>query len=150
MPISVNPKDLLSGGCIKNNDKANTDEHTYIRGNDGCLHGINAAYTIEIDPSTYDAAERVIAKAAFDGRPFTKTGKAGTYEHKELFPPRVRNLPRAKFRKVFDDLLEAKRIVQAKAAGSNITQWLDVPSGPFAMGAGVFAAGATLDAEDDE
>ena len=49
-----------------------------------------------------------------------------------------------KLEKLCQELIEARRVLQCKAAGSNAAQWLDVPGDRFATGEGDFKPGAQV------
>ena len=85
-----------------------------------------------------------VAARALAGLPFNKTGKGGLYEQRERLPRTLRTLGRDKLQNLCQELIDAGKIVQCRATGSNVAQWLDVPDGPFALGDGEFAQGADI------
>jgi hypothetical protein len=117
---------------------------TYVRTDDGVLYDRTADVAnargpqIDLEKALVEAVEA----AAEAGMPFTLTGKAGLFQQAERLPEQLRALSRHKLERLGRDLLDAKRIKQAAAKGSNIPQWLDVPGGKFARGEGEFAKGA--------
>ena len=73
----------------------------------------------------------VIADAAEDGQPFTRTGQSGLFLRRARMPPELR-LSRARLEKMAEELLDTGAIVLCLVPKGTTTSWLDVPGGPFA------------------
>jgi hypothetical protein len=83
----------------------------------------------------------VIADAAKDGQPFTRTGLSGLYIRRAGMPVELR-ISRARLENMAEELLDTGAIVLCLAPKSTTTKWLDVPGGTFAEGHGVFREGS--------
>ena len=91
-------------------------------------------------PKQYDLLSLlrdIVADAAKDGQPFTKTGLSGLYLRRFRMPKELR-ISRARLEQMAEDLLDTGNIVACLAPKSTTTKWLDVPGGPFAEGRGSF------------
>jgi hypothetical protein len=131
---------------VKANGCASREIVTYVRSDDGLL--IDRSDELHARRPAWDALQEdlvgAVAIAADGGFPFTKTGKAGLYDQRERLPESLRSMAKHKLESLCQELIEARRIVQCKASGSNAPQWLDVPGGKFALGSGDFAHGAQV------
>lgn len=131
------------GGVVKANGAARRTMSTYVRNGFGLLvdrtAGLGAAAPDQGD--LFAALVTAIESAAADGQPYTKTGENGLFKQKTRLPAELAGLSRAKLEGLTDMALERKDIVAAIAKGSTTVKWLDVPTGPFAMGLGEFRKG---------
>ena len=137
---------VVKGAVVKANKSASREIATYVRSDNGLLIDRTAELQ-HLRPAWNDLQEALIgavAARAVARLPFNKTGKGGLYEQRERLPPTLRSLGRDRLQNLCQELIDTGKIVQCRAAGSNIAQWLDVPGGPFALGDGEFAQGADI------
>ena len=135
---------VFSGAVVKTNGPADKSIKTYIRNpENGLLEVVDEALRA-MEPSKKEVLNLMvieIAKAAQNGRPFTKAGSAGLWERREELSPELRGLGRDKTRAYIQDLLDDGEIGKHIAKGSTVPKWLDVKNGPFACGCGEFCMG---------
>jgi hypothetical protein len=134
----------VHGGVVKANGPASRRIATYVRDNKTGLLIDRSAQLRLSAPKQYDLMpllRDVIADAARDRQPFTRTGQSGLYVRRFRMPEELR-ISRTKLEKMAEDLLDAGDIVACLAPKSTTTKWLDVPGGPFAEGRGEFREGS--------
>jgi hypothetical protein len=141
--VEWKPNRVVWGGVAKGNEIAGREIQHYVRTDDGLL--LDRTMDLRNSRPSKDRLEAdlvsTIAHAAVIGRPLQMTGKGGLYMNRERLPENLRALGRDKLQDICQKLLDDKWVIKAKATGSNIPQWLDVPGGPFALGTGDFADG---------
>lgn len=82
-----------------------------------------------------------VARAAVEGKPYTKSGINGPYERRNELPQAFHSIGKHKFVAWIDALLSQGHLVAAIAEGSRTVKWLDVPNGPVATGKAIFRKG---------
>jgi phage/plasmid primase-like uncharacterized protein len=135
------PNKVFRGAVCKSNGPADRGMPTFVRNSNGLLVCRDAelqGFASEND--LLGTLQADIAKAARDGRPFTKSGKNGVHERIEELSNELQDISRDRVRKLVDQLLTDKAIVKPNYKG-RICAFLDVPDGPFSMGIGEFAMG---------
>jgi len=136
---------VVRGGLPKSNFGGDEDEKIFIRNDVGLLVGMDdEAQRIKRleEERLMDLLAEAIASAAAQGHPFQHTGKQGLFEKRERLPKSLRELSRHPLERLGRLLLDAKRIDKYRPAkGGSVEQWLDVPGGPFALGAGILELG---------
>jgi AAA domain len=140
--VAYSPNSVVRGGVVKANGPTSRLIATYVRDKTGLLIDYSALLRLSA-PKQYDLMtllRDVIADAAKDGQPFTRTGQSGLYARRAGMPEELR-LSRARLEKMAEELLETGAIVLCLAKGTT-TKWLDVPGGPFAEGLGDFREGS--------
>jgi hypothetical protein len=143
--VAFLPNRVVYGAVVKTNDNASREMRIFVRSEQGLLVDRTSDVRSRRPSNTdlWDALVEAVRKAAAEtGLPFNKTGKAGLYEQRHRLPESLQGLGRDRLQALCQELIEQDRIVQCKAPGSNIPQWLDVPGGPFARGEGQFVQGA--------
>ena len=138
------PNRVVKGAVVKANEFASREIRTYVR-NDGGLLVDRTELLRGLRPSNsalHDAIVTAVEAAAADGKPFTRTGQAGLYMHRNRLSEVLQSVGRERLERLAQDLITEGRIVQCKASGSHIPKWLNVPDGPFALGIGEFREGA--------
>lgn len=136
---------VFKGAVAKSNAPADRAVHTFVR---DLTTGLLKDRTMELRQHQVFNAEllamltEAVREASEIGLPFTKRGKAGLYDQRARLPEELREFGRDRIEVLAQEALEIGCIVQARASGSNVAQWLDVPDGPFASGVGEFAEGA--------
>jgi hypothetical protein len=137
------PRAVVRCAVVKSNEPANRSMHTLLRNANGLLMdvsdrltGLNGWTKVQMD-----ALVESVAEGAREGRPFTKRGRSGLYERRAELCGDLQAIGRNSLEEMAEELLVRRHIVQALATGTTV-QWLDVPDGPFATGAGEFAPGA--------
>ena len=134
---------VIMGGIVKANGKANLQITTYIRDITGLLVD-RTGDIIELkgsDRSLMQKLKKAIGDAAFEGRPYTKTGDSGVHTRRHEFPKELQNIGKHKFLSWVEQLLADGEIVAAMARGSRVVKWLDIPTGPIARGESNFKPG---------
>jgi AAA domain len=137
---------VVRGAVVKANESASREIATYVRSDTGLLIDRTAELQ-HLKPAWDDLQADLIAAVAaraLAGLPFNKTGKGGLYEQRERLPSTLRTLGRDRLQNLCQELIDAGKIVQCRASGSNVAQWLDVPGGTFALGSGEFVHGAEI------
>ena len=89
----------------------------------------------------HPALKTAIARAAVEGRPYTKTGGNGVYERRHELPEAFHTIGKHRLAEWVGALLDREELVMAMAEGSKLVKWLDVPDGPVARGEAVFITG---------
>jgi hypothetical protein len=144
LDVPFTPNAVVHGAVVKSNDGANREKWTLIRGANGILRDVSgdirrqAARPSELMGDVVNA----VARAANEGRPMTCTGVNGLHARRAELGDALADLGRQRLQAMADDLVQSGQLVLALANGTTV-KWLDVPNGPFAMGCGEFAAGAS-------
>ncbi|WP_103654427.1 AAA family ATPase [Agarilytica rhodophyticola] len=135
---------VVFGGVVKSNGRSNLSVTTFIRDHES---GILMDRTREIAgkraPTPEDLTPFVdaIAKAAKEGKPYTKTGVNGVYERRFELPETFHQIGKHKFVRWVEQLQAEKKLVAAMAPGQTSVKWLDHPLGPVALGDAEFMPG---------
>jgi AAA domain len=143
LAVAYSPNSVVRGGVVKANGPISRLIATYVRDKTGLLIDCSALLRLSA-PKQYDLMtllRDVIADAAKDGQPFTRTGQSGLYLRRASMPEELR-LSRARLETMAQELLDTAAIVLCLAPKSTTTKWLDVPGGPFAEGLGDFREGS--------
>jgi hypothetical protein len=82
-----------------------------------------------------------IARAAAEGKPYTKTGGNGVYERRHELPEAFHAIGKHRLAEWVGTLLDREELVMAMVDGSKLVKWLDVPDGPMASGEAAFVTG---------
>jgi hypothetical protein len=141
--FAYSPNSVVRGGVVKANGPTSRLIATYVRDQTGLLIDCSARLRLSA-PKQYDLISLlrdVIADAARDRQPFTRTGQSGLYTRRFRMPEELR-ISRARLETMAEDLLDKGDIVACLAPKSTTTKWLDVPGGPFAEGRGEFREGS--------
>jgi hypothetical protein len=138
------PNAVVYGAVVKSNDGASREKWVCLRGTDGNLRDVTHALRARRAPPAelLESLVEGIGTAAKEGRPYTKTGVNGLFERRAELGVQFADVSKHQLAKIIDDLMQAGGIVAALASGTTV-KWLDVPDGPFALGEGAFAAGAS-------
>lgn len=143
LAIGYQPNSVVRGGVVKANGPSSRLIATYVRGKSGLLIDCSALLRGSA-PAQYDLKSLlrdVVADAARDGKPYTKTGQSGLYERRATMPVELR-ISRRALTGLAEELLESGMIVSCLGPKATTVKWLDVPNGPFALGQGTFKEGA--------
>lgn len=134
---------VVMGGIVKANGRANMRVTTYLRDEAGLLidRSDDVVQSRRADQDLLPELKEAIARAAVEGRPYTKTGGNGPYERRHELPEVFHAIGKHRLTEWVNTLLEQERIVAAMADGSKVVKWLDVPNGPIATGQGQFRLG---------
>lgn len=81
------------------------------------------------------------SRAAAKGKPYTKTGGNGIYEHRHELPEAFHAIGERRLAERVGTLLEREELVMGVADGSKRVKWLDVSDGPMASGEAAFVTG---------
>lgn len=90
------------------------------------------------DVDLLPALKAAIARAAAEGKPYTKTG---VYERRHELPEAFHAIGKHRLADWVGTLLDREELVMAMAQGSKLVTWLDVPGGPVAIGQAVSSPG---------
>ncbi|RCX08285.1 AAA family ATPase [Extensimonas vulgaris] len=134
---------VVMGGVVKANGRANLRVATFLRSTSGLLVDCTDRLR-QTRPEPDDllpALKSAIARAARDGKPYTKTGGNGLYERRHELPEPFHAIGKHRLTGWVDALLAQGELVTAMAEGSRLVKWLDVPDGPVAQGQAVFVTG---------
>lgn len=117
---------------VKSNSLADQRVRTLVRGKDGLLRAVDVSQTRkEGEDELIKIVVDVIADAATNGHPFTKSGSACAWERRNEFGPKVSRMTRAEIRKLIDSCISSGKIVQCSIKKST-AKYLDVPDGELA------------------
>jgi hypothetical protein len=138
------PNAVVQGAVVKSNDGADRSTWTLLRGPTGMLRDVSHLLNAQRGSREQQLAALLvaIAGAARDGRPFTRTGLNSLYQRRSELGEPLTTMSRSRLEGMTDELLQGGRAVLALASGTTV-KWLDCPDGPFALGQGEFAAGAS-------
>ena len=134
---------VVMGGVVKANGRANMRVTTYLRDDRGLLldRSQEMVCARQTDVNLLPELKAAIARAAVEGKPYTKTGGNGVYERRHELPDAFHAISKHKLAEWVSVLLAKQELVGAMAEGSKLVKWLDVPSGPVAGGDAVFIKG---------
>lgn len=135
--------DAVVFGCVV---KGNGQKLTGVRKFARTPHGALTDHTGQLrdcvdDNVLLNALKNVVAEAAEDGKPYTKTGANGVFERRAELPEPLCLLPKRKLWELVEALTSTQDVRTCSARGSKVVKWLDITTGPFAMGDGEFAPG---------
>lgn len=132
-----------TGGVVKANGRANLKVATFLRDTRGLLvdRSRELVRASQPDADFHPALKTAIARAAVEGRPYTKTGGNGVYERRHELPEAFHAIGKHPLAEWVGALLDREELVMAMAEGSKLVKWLDVPDGPVARGEAVFITG---------
>ena len=137
------PNSVVRGGVVKANGPVSRLISTYVRDKQtGLLIDCSAQLRLAA-PEQLDCLPLlriVIADAASDGQPYTKTGLNGVYARRAQMPAELR-VSRHKLEGMVEELLDQGEIVACLGPKSTTIKWLDVSGGRFATGNGYFREG---------
>lgn len=121
-----------------NNPEMTKDTKTLVRQGSGLLVDVSERLG-GIEESAWNKQiawlEKAIEVAAKARSPFTRTGAHGVYERREQLPEPLRDLSKRKLWELVDELLRARRVVQADLRKGGKAA-LDLPDGVIAKGQG--------------
>ena len=134
---------VVMGGVVKANGRANLRVTTFLRDARGLLvdRSQDVARAGATDVDLLPALKAAIARAATEGKPYTKTGGNGVYERRHELPEAFHAIGKHRLTDWVGTLLDREELVMAMAQGSKLVKWLDVPGGPVASGQAVFVTG---------
>lgn len=134
---------VVMGGVVKANGRANLKVATFLRDTRGLLvdRSRELVRASQPDADLHPALKTAIARAAVEGRPYTKTGGNGVYERRHELPEAFHAIGKHRLAEWVGALLDREELVMAMAEGSKLVKWLDVPDGPVARGEAVFITG---------
>jgi hypothetical protein len=134
---------VVMGGVVKANGRANLRVTTFLRDSRGLLVDRSDALTRarQTDADLLPDLRAAIARAAAEGKPYTKTGGNGVYERRHELPEAFHAIGKHRLAEWVGTLLDREELVMAMVDGSKLVKWLDVPDGPMASGAAAFVTG---------
>lgn len=134
---------VVMGAVVKANGKANLKVTTFLRDPRGLLldRSQDLRRPSQTDVDLLPALKAAIARAAAEGKPYTKTGGNGVYERRHELPAAFHTVGKHRLAEWVGALLERAELVMAMAQGSTVVKWLDVPNGPVARGEAEFVVG---------
>ncbi len=134
---------VVMGGVVKANGRANLRVTTFLRDSRGLLVDRSEALARanRTDVDLLPELKAAIARAAAEGKPYTKTGGNGVYERRHELPEAFHAIGKHRLTDWVGTLLDRGELVMAMAEGSKLVKWLDVPDGPVARGEAVFVIG---------
>ncbi len=136
---------VFRGAVVKSNWPTDKTVRIYVRNpSTGLLmdRSIDLAMKVDGNENLLKTLIGVVASAASNGQPFTKTGGNGLYERRSELPGELAEFSKHRMTEAVDSLLASGKLVQCVAQGSQIKKWLDVPGGEFALGVGEFQVGS--------
>lgn len=136
-------EDAVVYGCVvKGNGQKLSGVRKFIRADHGALVDMTNELRDCVDDDTLlIALKEIIAEAAEDGKPYTKTGANGLYDRRTELPEPLCLMARGKLWDLAETLMASGDVRTCSAKGSKTVKWLDVTDGPFAVGSGEFAPG---------
>lgn len=134
---------VVMGGVVKANGRANLRVTTFLRDGRGLLVDRSDALVRarQIDVDLLPDLKAAIARAAAEGKPYTKTGGNGVYERRHELPEAFHAIGKHRLAEWVGTLLDREELVMARVDGSKLVKWLDVPDGPMASGEAAFVTG---------
>jgi len=134
---------VVMGGVVKANGAACLRVTTFLRDARGLLVDRSEALarSSRTDADLLPDLKAAIARAALEGKPYTKTGGNGVYERRHELPEAFHAIGKHRLTDWVGALLDRGELVMAMAEGSKLVKWLDVPDGPVARGEAVFMTG---------
>lgn len=139
--VQYAPGKIVNGAIVKANGKADTKVYTFLREDDGRLTDVTTRLGWLAEQNLDAMLTDAIARAASEGKPYTKTGQTGLWERRAEMEDPFHHLSKHRFTEIVDQLLQENKVVAASAKGSAAVKWLDVPDGSFASGNGEFVPG---------
>lgn len=133
----------VMGGVVKANGRANLRVTTFLRDSRGLLVDRSDALVRarQTDVDLLPDLKAAIARAAAEGKPYTKTGGNGVYERRHELPEAFHAIGKHRLADWVGTLLDREELVMAMVDGSKLVKWLDVPDGPMASGEAAFVTG---------
>ncbi len=139
---------VYQGAVVKANGPANRKVRTFYRAETGLLEDITQRLARMKEPEykLLGTLTTAIREAAERGHPFTHAGENGVYKQRNRLPKAFHQFSKKRLEEWVQTLLNEHppRLVKGMAAHSKEHKWLDVRSGAFAQGKGVFGQGADL------
>jgi hypothetical protein len=134
---------VVMGGVVKANGRANLRVTTFLRDSRGLLMDRSDALirARQTDVDLLPDLKAAIARAAAEGKPYTKTGGNGVYERRHELPEAFHAIGKHRLAEWVGTLLDREELVMAMVDGSKLVKWLDVPDGPMASGEAAFVTG---------
>jgi 5S rRNA maturation endonuclease (ribonuclease M5) len=134
---------VVMGGVVKANGRANLRVTTFLRDARGLLVDRSDALirARQTDVDLLPDLKAAIARAAAEGKPYTKTGGNGVYERRHELPEAFHAIGKHRLAEWVGTLLDREELVMAMVDGSKLVKWLDVPDGPMASGEAAFVTG---------
>lgn len=134
---------VVMGGVVKANSRANLRVTTFLRDSRGLLVDRSDALirARQTDVDLLPDLKAAIARAAAEGKPYTKTGGNGVYERRHELPEAFHAIGKHRLAEWVRTLLDREELVMAMVDGSKLVKWLDVPDGPMASGEAAFVTG---------
>jgi len=134
---------VVMGGVVKANGRANLRVTTFLRDARGLLVDRSDALVRarQTDVDLLPDLKAAIARAAAEGKPYTKTGGNGVYERRHELPEAFHAIGKHRLAEWVGTLLDREELVMAMVDGSKLVKWLDVPDGPMASGEAAFVTG---------
>lgn len=134
---------VVMGGVVKANGRANLRVTTFLRDSRGLLVDRSDALVRarQTDVDLLPDLKAAIARAAAEGKPYTKTGGNGVYERRHELPEAFHTIGKHRLAEWVGTLLDREELVMAMVDGSKLVKWLDVPDGPMASGEAAFVTG---------
>lgn len=118
---------------VKSNSLADQRVRTLVRSKDGVLRAVDISQTRkEEDEELIQTVVDVIADAAENGHPFTKSGAAGVWDRRNEFGTKISRMTRAEIWKLIDACIASGKIVKCSIKKST-AKYLDVPDGELAV-----------------
>jgi len=140
--VKYEPGGIARGGNVKGNGSYCRDVQTFLRNDVGLLANVSHLVHDSGSETIRHIIVEAVAAGAEAGRPYTRTGVNSPHERRFEFPEACVQLSRRDWWRHIDVLLEKGLLVQAMASGKSV-KWLDIPTGPFARGEGIFVEGHT-------
>jgi phage/plasmid primase-like uncharacterized protein len=140
--IPIKEDTLVYGCVVKGNGQKLSGVRKFIRADHGALIDMTNELRDCVDDDTLlIALKEIIAEAAEDGKPYTKTGANGLYDRRAELPEPLCLMARGKLWELAETLMASGDVRTCSAKGSKTVKWLDVTDGSFAVGDGCFAPG---------
>ena len=118
---------------VKSNSLADQRVRTLVRGKDGLLRAVDVSQTRKKgDEELIQTVVDVIADAATNGHPFTKSGSAGVWDRRNEFGTKISRMTRAEIWKLIDACIASGKVVKCSIKKST-ARYLDVPDGELAI-----------------
>jgi hypothetical protein len=134
---------VVMGGVVKANGRANLSVATFVRDARGLLvdRSREIARAGSKEEDLLPVLTVAIARAASEGKPYTRSGGNGVYERRHELPQAFHAIGKHRLAEWVRLLLNRRDVVLSMAAGSTLVKWLDVPDGPVARGDAHFITG---------
>lgn len=134
---------VVMGGVVKANGRANLNVATFVRDARGLLvdRSREVARAGNKEEDLLPVLTAAVARAAIEGKPYTRTGGNGVYERRHELPQAFHTVGKHRLTEWVGTLLSRQEVVLSMAEGSKLVKWLDVPDGPVARGDAHFVTG---------